>query len=395
MSGKFMFALCTILLVVLAICKSEMAQPIIEGWNGMDGFRTVIKRPVIQNPKTRAIYSYGPDMLIDPVKCGAPAGAGTDRANTPGGSKEKYIGSSRENFENADVWAGPSPYVNPYGEKVMYDGKGVGAMVPQQVSQDPSPPLMGSGKFFSNPNFQAVLSPRFDSNNNYGAFINYNRPDQKNMASPVDPLSYESFRENYVSGPVRENFADGSQVSSPPSCGKGGYGFAANLAGGFSVPPAYANGNKNQVYESLPGIVVSNACGGPPGASSSDVPTGTITLTDDNGHPTQYLMQDRYMYSLKKSKLWGLGDPIRGDLAIAPMYHGNADVFPNIASDVNRGALGVMGGDRAVDPDLVDLVGQSSGLNDPSVGGIIPNMSTQTDSSASGNCTDLHITAFP
>jgi hypothetical protein len=396
MTGKFLFTIVGILIAIFALCNLDFTSPVIEGWNGMDGLRSVTVRKTLQNPQTGALISAGHDTVIDTVACGGPVGGGTDRATMPSSSTEKYRrGQNREGYSNDVInnsfyYAGPSPYENPYGQPMKMAPVG-GKMIPQQLPSGKVDPLMGSGSFFSTPSFQSNLSPRFD-NNAYGAFINYNAPDHNNRASPFNPLGDDTpTKENYI----RENYGDnGSQITNPPSCGKGGYGFANNLAGGYEIPAGYANGNKNQLYDSLPGVVVSNACGGPPGASSSDVPTGSITLTDDAGHPVQYLTQDRYMFTTKKSRLWGLGDMIRGDIPVTPNFYGNFDTYPVIASDVNRGALAAMAGNRALDPDMVKLIGQVTGGEDPPIGGS-PIMTNQVDSGLSADCSSIALTAFP
>ena len=45
------------------------------------------------------------------------------------------------------------------------------------------------GDFVANPNFQGVLSPRFDPGN-HGPFARVNFPDSGNMAAPAKPLDY-------------------------------------------------------------------------------------------------------------------------------------------------------------------------------------------------------------
>jgi hypothetical protein len=395
MSGKFLITLLGILLSIFALCNLDLKPSIIEGWSGMDGVRSVTVRKVLQDPKSGRTFSAGIDTVVDSLACGSSIGEGTDVDQTVGKgiyAPETYKRNSREQFRS-NGYAGPSPYVNPWGQQVTNIPSG-GSYTPQQIPSGNSPnPMMGSGEFFqAPPNFQANLSPRFD-NNGYGAYINYNRPDQQYLGSPCDPLDADrsgpTSQEGYMR-PVKENF---KQRSNPPTCGKGGYGGCDNgFDEAYEVPPGYANGNKTQVYESLPGIVVSNV-GDPNETSNSSVPTGTITLTDDSGHPVQYLTQDRYMFTTKKSRLWGLGDMIRGDIPVTPATYGNFDVFPVIASDVNRGALAAMAGVRALDPDMLKLIGQVTGGSSP-VGGA-PIMTNQVNSGLASNCTDVTLTAFP
>lgn len=399
MSGKFLITIIGILLSIFALCNFDFKPSIIEGWNGMDGARSVTVRKVLQDPKSGRVFSAGTDTVIDSLSCGARVGAGSDvdqQLGRVGYSSEGYNGGYRERFNGSakpnNGYAGPSPYINPWGQQVTNVQSG-GSYTPQEIPSSGRQvnPMMGAGEFFqAPPNFQANLSPRFD-NNGYGAYINYNRPDQQYLGSPVDPLDADRGGREGYQRPTREGYL-GSQRTNPPVCGKGGLGCSGGNAEAYDVPPGYTNGNKNQVYESLPGVVVSNA-GDPDGVDNAAVPTGTITLTDDSGHPVQYLTQDRYMFTTKKSRLWGLGDMIRGDIPVTPATYGNFDVFPVIASDVNRGALAAMAGVRALDPDMVKLIGQVTGGESP-VGGA-PVMANQVGSGLASNCTDVTLTAFP
>jgi hypothetical protein len=364
MNGKtFLITLVGILMAIFALCNMDFQPSIIEGWNGMDGSRSVTLRKTLMNPKTGQVISAGHDTVLDSLSCGARVGAGTD--------------VDQQRVESY----GPSPYVLPNMKPQNTNDGYTHKQVPPSRKTNP---LMGSGEFFqAPPSFQANLAPRFD-NNGYGAYINYNRPDQQYLGSPIDPLDADR------SVPMRENY-DGSQKSNPPSCGKGGCGFVNNEMGdNQAVPPGYVNGNKGEIYDSLPGQVVSKSCGSD---SSSAVSTGSITLTDDSGHPVQYLTQDRYMFTTKKSRLWGLGDMIRGDIPVTPNFYGNFDTYPVIASDFNRGALAVIAGRRALDPDAVRLISQVTG-GDSTFGGV-PLMANQVDASLSSNCTDINLTAFP
>ena len=394
MSGKFLFTIVGILIAMFALCNFDFRPSIIEGWNGMDGSRSVTVRKVLQDPKTGRTFSAGADTVIDSLSCGGGIGAGTDIDSQFGKlSSEKY---AKERYGPS---YGPSPYLNPDGGNVQMKPAG-GGYNPQMIpSKKNVNPMMGSGEFFqAPPYFQSNLSPRFD-NNGYGAYINYNRPDQQYLGSPCDPLDGDrsgpmQMQENYRKvTPLKESFSKPNcQMTNPPSCGKGGYGFDRAFDEDYSLPPGYVNGNKSQIYEGLPGVIVSNA-GDPEGVDNASVPTGSITLTDDTGHPVQYLTQDRYMFTTKKSKLWGLGDMIRGDLPVTPATYGNFDVFPVIASDINRGALAAMAGINALDPDLLKLIGQVTGGQSP-VGGA-PVMANQVNSGLASNCTDITLTGFP
>lgn len=217
-------------------------------------------------------------------------------------------------------------------------------------------PTLGSGSFFSTPNFQAVLAPRF-SNVNYGANIKYNLADRENLASPCDPLTYGNMAtENYVpqqgnlrvnvAPQYRENFENkegyctncgsgGCGGGCPPSCGKGGYGMGHEVAGGYELPPGYANGNYNDLYNSLPSDGVN---------LGSDFPIGTMSTMDASGNIEQTVTYQRLMFAPLKSRLRSYGDMVRGDLPIVPSTGEwfTPSVRPSL--DLQAGAMNVMGG---------------------------------------------------
>ena len=59
----------------------------------------------------------------------------------------------------------------------------------------------------------------------------------------------------------------------------------------------------------------------------------------------------------------------------------------------NRGALAAMAGSRALDPDMVKLIGQVTGGDSPVGGALV--MANQVNSGLSSNCTDITLTGFP
>jgi hypothetical protein len=133
MTGKFLFTLVGILIAFFAICNLDFSQPIIEGWAGMDGMRSVTVRKVIQDPRTGQIISMGHDTTIDPVACGGPVGGGTDRASVrPSTERYRRGGQYKENYGGDQYPSGPSPYENPNGGP-MRMAPASGSMMPQQV----------------------------------------------------------------------------------------------------------------------------------------------------------------------------------------------------------------------------------------------------------------------
>jgi hypothetical protein len=327
LSGKILFALIGLTAAVLAVCNLNVGKPVVENWWGAG------------NP------SFGVRAI--------PAAKGPDGQAT---------------------------------------ALGVSVLNPQ---------TMGSGSFFQVPNFQAVLSPRM-SNVQYGANIRYNMPSRENMAVPCDPLTFgdmaqENFNPN-TRGPVNPRMAPGANGMQgkfprmhenrqpqretsredfcascgpgqcgggcPPSCGKGGYGISNKVGDSYGVPPSYAEGNYWDVYDKIPPSVMS---------AGSELPVGTMSSSDGAGDIQQVVTYNQLNFVNKKSRLWGLGDMIRGDLPITPCNTGWFSVAPDLAQDLNAGAMGVLSGAGAggeVNNQLLQLLVQSTGGVKSTFGGV-------------------------
>lgn len=281
---------------------------------------------------------------------------------------------------------------------------------------------MGSGKFFSVPSFQGILSPRF-SNTQYGAYVRYNLPSRDNMAVPCEPLTFSkmaqenytpqaqqrqqpqhSQRENFQPQPQesKENFCGGGCMggacgSGCPSCGKGGYGMGHDVAGGYELPSGYKNGNWYNEYDSLPGA----------SSLGSDLPVGSMSTMDGAGNQEQFVTFNRLIYSNRpSSRGYGQGDFIRGDLPITPCNTGWFSVYPNIARDLNPGAMGVLagaGGGGETVSKLQELLVNATGgvkttfsgvdLSDISANSV--NMNAQAAMQAGAALSDISVTSFP
>lgn len=270
--------------------------------------------------------------------------------------------------------------------------------------------LRGSGKFVSVPSYQAVLSPRF-SNVQYGANIRYNMPDRENLAAPCNPLTFgDMAKENYTPPQkVREDYSCGTGQcgsSDGQSCGKGGYGLGHKVAGGYELPVGYTNGNYSDVYNTLsydgkPAKIVSQPCTDNP--VNASLPVGTMSTMDALGNPEQFVVMNRLMNTNMKSRLRGLGDPIRGDLAITPCQQGWFSVYPTINTDLQAGAMNVLAGHQAGDTNskLMELLINASGGSRTTFGGVdfadAPrvNMTTQYGAALGAASTDVHVTSFP
>jgi hypothetical protein len=129
-------------------------------------------------------------------------------------------------------------------------------------------------------------------------------------------------------------------------------------------------------------------------------PTGTDLLAvgdmqtiGADGDVTQPIVYDRYIYANQKSKLRGLGDPIRGDLAITPCNYGwfNVSVTPSI--DLQQGAMNVIGGvSNGTNQSLAELQYATSGGYQTAFGGV--NLANQFETKYGAGLGDVNVVAF-
>jgi len=224
-------------------------------------------------------------------------------------------------------------------------------------------------QFIKTPSFQANLAPRF-SNVSYGAHIKYNMPDYQHQAVPCNPLTFGNMtNENYDGTTENYNTSCGSGACSDQgcsvSCGKGGVS-VPYTGGDDPVQPGYASGNYNDML---------NSAYDESGAQESHgaLPLGSMNTVDADGNVGQAFVYQNYIYANQRSRLRGLGDNIRGDLAVTPLrgswFVPSACASPNI--NLNAGALNVMGGiSNTQGQSVADLVYQSSGNAVTALGGV-------------------------
>jgi hypothetical protein len=255
---------------------------------------------------------------------------------------------------------------------------------------------LGSGAVMNNnemyqtpPNFQSSLSPRFSSEG-YGAYINYNLPDEQYQGVPQNPLTFGNMAsENYSN----EGFCASGGCGSVQSCSKGGVAPNANVNAttAMNAPhmnfqaPSYSAAENTQpsAYDVV-----------------DELPIGDMSNLGADGTVGETVVFDRFIFANQKSRLRALGDPIRGDLAIVPCTDKwfRPSVTPHL--DLQQGAMAVMGGldnGTANQTAALSLVG--SGGFDDTVGGV--NLGEYMDVSSqkmgfSGSATqELAFTAFP
>jgi len=235
------------------------------------------------------------------------------------------------------------------------------------------PEMRGNqGYFFSvPPNLQAATSPRFSGTATYGPYLNTRMTGVNNQGVPVNPLT---------------------QRNTVKSCGNGVNVFDNDnmkMKENFhNVAPNFSSANYRALEDSLPdreGVITNDLL------PMSDLTAGT------NGESTvaQPIVYDRYIYANQKSRLYGLGDPIRGDLPIVP-YNGDwfrPSVQPNI--DLRDGAMMVMAGENnATARNTMALMRQASGNTMNTFAGA-PVMADESNVGYGAGGADVFATAFP
>jgi hypothetical protein len=218
------------------------------------------------------------------------------------------------------------------------------------------PTKYGEALFSVPPTYQASLSPRF-SNLDYGANIRYNFPDQSHLGSPSNPLTYGSSQVNRHAGIAR--------------CGGGGV----------------------ENYEPIGQSVAQMA-------EMGTIPTTQrLSVMNAGGEVEQPIVYDRFIFANQRSRLYGLGDPIRGDLPIAPVKSDwfRPSVHPTI--DLRDGAMSVMGGmNNTTANELRALQTITTGgvdVNNPSYEQIMNPATSQRMSALGVGQNDIQVTAFP
>jgi hypothetical protein len=211
---------------------------------------------------------------------------------------------------------------------------------------------LGDDKFIKTANLQAMLSPRGVGNNvNAGARINYARADPKYEAFPItNPMDYANM--------AAENYSNNPQSKENYGCAQDSF----SSSGIDSLPSNYTNGN----YETEKQKVFSTGM-----ETVDSLPVGNMSTINALGETIQPVVYDRYIFANRHSRLRSQGDPIRGDLPIVPCNNGWFNVSVNPATDLQTGAMNVMGGvSNSVSNNTSQLVFNSSGNTYDTLGGV-------------------------
>jgi len=244
---------------------------------------------------------------------------------------------------------------------------------------------------YSVQNFQGMLPPRMMGMAQIGANIRYNCPSMDKMAfNPADPLSMANMvSENYVQPQqqTQENYGcagGGCAIG----CGKGGEDIPHSA--GMMLNAGYADGDFNQQVQKAKMEAGSEV------NTTGLLPIGDMTTVNALGEEQQVVMYDNLMYSNRRSRLRGAGDPIRGDLAITPCETGWFRPAVDPALDLQEGAMNVLMGDGRSQAALNALIYEDSGRTNTTIAGsqnVL--MGNQYGTELLAGSSEVQVTAFP
>jgi len=186
---------------------------------------------------------------------------------------------------------------------------------------------------------QSPLSPRFSSTG-YGANITYNLPEVKNLAlMPTNPLQLTPLQYAKV--------VETGGIVEKPSTRDVREGFTTTTKGPFGAKSSRPPKRKGDSAAQYAALQRSQQEFGEDNSAALPVQS----LTSSSGGEEVPMVMDRFIVATMKSRLYGQGDPIRGDLAIVPVLP-NADPNSgtwfrpsvNPALDLNAGSLSVIAG---------------------------------------------------
>lgn len=179
---------------------------------------------------------------------------------------------------------------------------------------------------------QSPLTPRFSSTG-YGANITYNLPEMKNLAlEPTNPLQMSPLQYAKI--------VETGEIAETPTIREG----FTSTGHPSHVPHMKKKGDSSSQYSALQR---SQQEFGEDNSAALPVQS----MTSSTGGEEVPIVMDRFIVATMKSRLYGKGDPIRGDLAIVPILP-NADPNSgtwfrpsvNPALDLNQGSLSVIAG---------------------------------------------------
>jgi hypothetical protein len=311
LDSKFFFTLVGLFVAVFAICNTNMSPAISEGFWGnpsrvLKVFREVHPGGAHTCGKKQGYALQNNYQAILGNKCNNCPGMSVNEGNY-----QPILGNESYNYQSMK-------------------GKDRGNY---------NDSMLGNDKFYQQPNFQGLLSPRF-SNTQYGSNITYNMPKNDNLAVPCHPLGMADMaKEGYTpdNGCSKGRCGGGCGAGcGVAKCGKGGVSLdgngSMNSYNNISSDDNYINA-MNQVYDKKANVITDGL-----------LAVGDMTTINSDGQVDMPLIYDRMVFANRQSRTRSQGDPIRGDLTICPDGGNWFSVHPHPAIDLQEGAMNVMGG---------------------------------------------------
>lgn len=381
--SKFLITLIGIMLAIFAICNVEASPPVVENWWNLPAMTTTaVPVAKVGNQKVALGGNYfNPGTMGSNKFVSVPS---FQAMLSPRFDNVQYGANIRYNLpDNANMAAPCDPLT--FGSMAKENFTTVSQLA-QEKSDENVPDYIAKVKKMENAEKAPGGIRPSDPFKVQGVYY----------VPPTKPpgAAYKS-RNEIPARPVRKEGYCSSGNCSSLSCGKGGYGMGHTISSDCDLPAGYTNGNFQDVYDSLPGEIVSTPC---TDDSSADLPIGTMSAMDGVGNQEQVVVYDRYMVTNMKSRNRGLGDPIRGDLPITPCQMGWFSVYPTINTDLQPGAMSVLAGEgnvRGSYQDLMNLLVSASGGAQTTFGGGNVMQTTQVAGSAVQGMGGAHFTAFP
>jgi len=295
--------ICVVLLCAFAVYKvSSGDAPIIEYFWGLPNLIVDVDRvgkSGYSEPRNnQSSLGWDPNPYVNTMMMSTPDKELLMSSLAPPGS------AARDKYLSAMQLPAQSRFSNDSAE--FYSGCGGGPMT-DNTTGPPVYTVPGT--------YQSALSPRFNSEG-YNSYVKYSLPEEKYLGNrPNDPLMMADVVERPV---IREEYTGSSKFS-----GNTPYEF-------------------NEIYDKQKkqGDEV-----------ASKLPVPTMGSGQSKDLPSSFWQADRFIFKLQRSRLFGAGDPIRGDLPCVPCSSSpnpadNVWFRPsvNVARDLRAGAINVMSG---------------------------------------------------
>jgi hypothetical protein len=251
-----------------------------------------------------------------------------------------------------------------FNPQILEGFSGLSGMTTKVFSSNSGTPACSENMFCgSGPGFQSMLAPRMAGNFQRSANM-VGRP------APQAMMAFDSANPLYPGG--------GQSVTNPMAFAKmatkEGYCTSGTCGSGAmnSLPRNPINkfqGPQNSQYRAIQRDLEEAS---PIPEATSTIPVGDMTGIDAVGIETQVKQYDTIVYANQQSRLRSRGDPIRGDLPIAPACGQKwFSVAPTPHIDLQPGALNVMGGfDNETSRAMAALQVQTSAGTKQALGGI-------------------------